>query len=171
MIVLSLFLSAATLQVMHNWELHTFDQLGFSIFAPKTLEYKSKDLPLGLEQSTTYHTYYYEPKGDTDKTAFTVSCYRQELPEEMISDVLDEIVLASVESVNGVLDYQDAIELDDQQGRLWRISVSEGNSIMKCKAFYKDDFVYILQVIAFKEEARESKVEAFLSSFRFLKQQ
>lgn len=168
--IMHLFLSAIFLlsqytQVAHNWVLHQNENLGYTYFGPKNMETKEKVLPTSTG-NVNYYVTYANGYGEDSTMAYMISYYRQPTPNDLIQDALLETIDASVQSVNGQLDYKNEEISDGCPTYLWRISYGEGKARIKSKIIYHKEHFIIVQVLYPSEKTNHANIQAFLESFR-----
>ena len=86
------------------------------------------------------------------------------LLEEFFSATIKE----AVESLNGVIIYQNDVALNGFKGKQWRMSYANNKATIKTRAFLVENRYYAIQTVTLTEKSANTSTQRFLDSFELL---
>jgi len=175
LLILVLSMLCSTTFAQSQWqEFKSYDGR-FRILAPGPMQTKidSIETPVG---TLAQHNFVYQPENpkEAENLIYMVSYY--DYPEgtipadstDLIEAFFDETIAAAAFSINGKVQYSDAVQLDEYPGRLWRIDYLEGKAVIKTRAYLIGQRYFSTQTISLIERHINPSSDKFLDSFRLL---
>ena len=122
-----------------------------------------------------YHTFFYQDQSEGAENFIYMISY-VDYPSGAVhsdsTDLIDEFFQATIDqatfSIAGDLAYSNPIKEQGYPGFLWRINYRQNTSVIKTKAFLKDNRYYAIQAVTAKDLALNPTIDRFMDSFKLL---
>jgi hypothetical protein len=145
------------------------DVLSFVVDVPAEMEKTIKKIPTAVGELNAI-TYAYQGNAEDPNYLYLINFVKY--PEEtfpldsvdLIEAYLQNAVLVCAERVHGEVVYSS--DLEEANGKLFRVKYNEGNAVIKGKAYIRDDVFISLQVFTVQSKSLNQEMDYFLDSFK-----